>query len=108
MMEKAFVATLIALSFIALGASSMFVLGTLNNGILGIGHMGMMYDDGNFGDDHGCYEYGEAHEYCEENYETGYGETSEYCEEIGHEHYDECEDHMHYGGEYGSGYYSCH
>ena len=105
MMEKAFVATLIALSFIALGASSMFVFGSLGNGILGIGHMGMMYDDGNFGDDHECYEYDEAHEYCEGFYEDADSD----CDMMEYnEHYDECEDHMHYGGEYGSGYYSCH
>ncbi len=103
-MEKVFVATLIALSLVVLGASSIVVLGNLNNGMWNGGHMGMMSDGGTYGSDHECDEYGETHEYCEENYEKGYGETSEYCESVGHEYYEECEEHMHEE----SGYYPCH
>ena len=107
-MEKAFVATLVVLSFIALGASSLLVLGNLSNGMMGIGHMGMMYDnDGIFSEDHECYESGEGHEYCEEYYE----ETGQDCENIDNEHYEECEEHIHHHEDHeGSGYsyYPCH
>ena len=53
-MEKALVATLIALSFVALGVSSVVVLGNLGNGILGSGHMGMRYDNGPYESTYEC------------------------------------------------------
>ena len=103
-MEKAFVATLIALSLVALGVSSVVVLGNLGDGILGSGHMGMMYDDGPYESNYECAEYAEAQEYCDEHYEeNGLDHTP--IED--HEHYEECEEHMHHE-EYGSRYYPCH